>query len=195
MRIHSSIFSEKSLVVHKFLEGVPLLDVWQIDLENGGTGRSLQDLFALVKSREDVRRLHPIVRFLFWLREGMGKVFRWDESHQSNRVSPASFVHKLDSELSTQTLAESGTLAGPFRVIYQLENEALGEIINATIHAFVHVSFESTPQGYRAFLAVYAIHTKWWSKYYMALIGPFRAWFVYPNLVRTTQRLWKETYG
>lgn len=195
MRVHPSIYNEKSLVVHKFLEGVPLVDVWQIDLENGGEGRSLQDLFALVKGHDDIRALSPVVRFLFRLREAMGRVFRWDDGPQYRQVSPASFVHKLGEELAGLSMAESGAMAGPFRVIYQLENEALGEIINATIHAFVHVSFESTPQGYRAYLAVYAIHTKWWSKYYMALIGPFRAWFVYPNLVHTTQRLWKETYG
>ncbi|MCI0712783.1 MAG: DUF2867 domain-containing protein [Chloroflexi bacterium] len=195
MRIHSSIFSEKSLVVHQFLEGVPLLDVWQIDLNNGGEGRSLHDLFDLVKGRDDVRALSPAVRFLFWLREAMGKVFRWDDSPENQQISPTSYIHKVDDDLSAQSLADPGTLAGPFRVMYQLENEALGEIINATIHAFAHLSFESTPHGYRAFLAVYAIYTKWWSKYYMALIAPFRAWFVYPNLVRTTQRLWQEAYG
>lgn len=195
MRVSSTIFNRKSLVVHKFLEGVPLLDVWQIDLENGGEGRALQDLIALIESSDDIRRLNPPVRFLFWLREIMGRVFRWESDKETQKSLVSSYVDRVDAELVRQSITEPGIMAGPARVMYQLENEALAEIINATIHGFVHLSFETAPQGYRAFLAVYAINTKWWSKYYMAMIKPFRATLVYPNVVHTTQRLWKEKYG
>jgi hypothetical protein len=113
MRVHPSIYRDKSLVVHKLLSGVRLLDVWQIDLANGGEGRTLADLLALVETRDDIRRLNPAVRFLFWLRDWMGRLFRWDDDPTNRLVPPESYVQLVDEVLASKSITPPGTLAGP----------------------------------------------------------------------------------
>jgi hypothetical protein len=101
----------------------------------------------------------------------------------------------VPDNLAAHSQETVGTPYGPVRVIYHLRDEVLLEVINATIHAFISLSLEQTAGGYQSLLAVYAIHTHWWSRYYLLLIEPFRRWIIYPALIRTIQRRWVEVYG
>jgi hypothetical protein len=68
---------------------------------------------------------------------------------------------------------------------YVLEQEALYELSNDTIHALIHLAV--TGNG-SATLAVYVKSRGLFSRAYMAAIGPFRHLVVYPSLVRLVER-------
>lgn len=192
MRFSSDTFQQFELHVHDVLADVPLKDVWVIELRGGGDERTIADVLALV-SVNDPRKVNVAVRFLFGLRGVLGNLFGWDKTDDT--IPDSSFVHQLPPDVADKSLETPGSINGPVRVMYRLPYESLGEIINATIHAFISFSMQPTATGYRAFLAAYAIETKWWSKYYMWLIEPFRRWIVYPGLVRSVSRRWAETYA
>jgi hypothetical protein len=79
--------------------------------------------------------------------------------------------------------------------VYELEREALLEVRNATVHAFLALALEPIPEGYRLYWAVYVEPTSWLTPIYMALIEPFRRFIVYPALCRGAQRTWSRRYG
>ncbi|MFP4321245.1 MAG: DUF2867 domain-containing protein [Anaerolineales bacterium] len=196
MRYPNTAFIQKKLAVHDLLSDVPLLDVWEIILEGGGGGRTMADVRAMLIAA-DPAELNPLARFLFALRARMGQWFGWDAPPDAPQiVPPGSYLHRLPDALRAASETEPGEVLGPVRVLYQLPEEWLAETINATTHAFLHFSLHPAPEGhYRAYLAVYAQHGAWWSRYYMALIEPFRLWVVYPSVIRFLAARWRATYA
>jgi hypothetical protein len=84
---------------------------------------------------------------------------------------------------------------GAFRFLYELDDEALLEIRNATVHAFLCTALRPSDTGYRLFWAVYVRPVSWLTPLYMALIEPFRRFIVYPSLFRSVARAWHELYA
>jgi hypothetical protein len=186
-------FQHIPLRAHAILHAARLMDVWAVPLRGGGPGRTVQDVIMMIENSSPTE-LNPGVRGLFWLREMLGRVFGWEAPRDAPPTPPApqSYVHRLPPELAAASHLAPGTQRGPLRVLYQLDDELLAEVLNATAHAFV--SFTLRPQDnspdYLALVAVYVIETKWWTRYYLALIEPFRHYAVYPSLMRTFQRRW-----
>ena len=89
-------------------------------------------------------------------------------------------------------MTKPGTPNGPFRVIYEFENEALSEIINGTVHAFSLLALEPVADGYQVCWAIYVKNVNWLTPFYMALIDPFRRILIYPILIRHIERAWME---
>ncbi len=186
------VFLQKDWQVHHVLTDVPLLDVWHIPLDDAPPGLTMADLRALLLA-SDPADLHPAARFLFALREKIGVWLGWDAPDEADsQPPPESYLQRLPDELARASQTPPGERLGPVRVLYQLPDEWLAETINATTHAFIHASLEP---GYTLYLAVYAQPTVWWSRYYMALIEPFRQWIVYPALVRFVQQGWRAHYS
>lgn len=192
MRLAPELFLQKRLRGHQLLVDIPLLDVWQIDLKNGGNGRTIGDIRAVVEGAS-FRDLPLVVRGLFSLREKMGAVLGWD--YHPTSIPSNSYFYRLEADDMANSIEPCGTRYPPLTLLYQFEGEVLLETINTTTHAFILFSLEAQTGGYRGYLAVYAKDQTWWSRYYMALIEPFRLWFVYPALVRTLKRLWQHHYG
>lgn len=192
MRYPNADFQHLPLRVHEILTEPRLLDVWAIPLAKGGAGRTLRDVLALIESN-DPRAINPIVRGLFRLREVAGKLFGWDPPRPPHPPT-RSYVHRLPDDILAASLDTVGMTQGPVRVLYRLENELLGEVINATAHAFISLSLSTRDDGYVAYLAVYVLDTHWWTRPYLALIEPFRRWIVYPALVKALQDRWREAY-
>ncbi len=88
-----------------------------------------------------------------------------------------------------------GLREGPFRVLYVLGEEALSELRNATVHAFVALALTPSPRGYTLYLAIYVKPVSRLTTLYMALIDPFRRLVVYPALGRHAQQRWSRTYA
>ncbi len=190
MNIAPEIYLQKRLWGHRLLSDVPLLDVWAISLANGGTGRTVQDIRALVENINP-SQIPYALRFLFRLREVMGAVFRWDREANSSAIPANSYFYRLDADDMARSLEPCGTRYPPLTLLYQFDDEILLEIINATTHAFILLSLEATSKGYYAYVAVYAQDKTWWSPYYMRLIDPFRHWVVYPTMIRLLQQQWE----
>jgi Protein of unknown function (DUF2867) len=191
MRVPREQFRRLSLAVHGLLRDVPLHDVTAVDLSGGGAGRTMADVRALL-AHEHVRAAHPIVRALFALRALLGRLCGWDAARHTH--PGISFLHRLSSDTIRRSALPPGARDGPFRVLYVLEREALAEVRNATVHAFLASVLTETACGYRLYWAVYVQPVSRLTPLYMALIEPFRRCIVYPAILRRIRRAWEERY-
>jgi hypothetical protein len=192
MRVEAADFQKLNLRCHALLSDVPLHDVWAIPLNGGGPGRSIQDARAILfGDRRPPTNL--AVRGLFALRFALGRAFGWDNARHD--PPGMSYVHRLAEADRSQSQVPPGTREGPFRVLYVLGNEALSELRNATVHAFLALALTSRPGGYALYMAVYVKPVSRFTTLYMALIDPFRRLVVYPALGRHAQQRWSRTYA
>jgi hypothetical protein len=175
------------LRAHSLLAGARLHDVWAIDLPRRVPGRTIADLRALF-SVGDASAANPAVRFLFWLRSQLGRVFGWDR--ELPRTFEASFVHRLTAADRAASLVAPGTREGPFRVLFVSPREAVSEIQNATVHAFSVFALLERPSDYRLYWAIYVKPVGRITGWYMRLIDPFRRALIYPAVLRRLRAAW-----
>jgi uncharacterized protein DUF2867 len=191
MRAKPSDFQRLDLRCHALLRDVPLHDVWAIPLNGGGPGRSIQDARAILFG--DRRPLNFAVRGLFTLRSALGRAFGWDDERHD--PPSGSYVKRLAEADRLKSQVAPGTREGPFRLLYVWGEEALSELRNATVHAFLALALTSRPGGYTLYLAIYVKPVSRLTMFYMALIDPFRRLVVYPALGRQAQQRWSRTYA
>ena len=163
------------LRAHELLAGVPLHDVWQLDLPGGDREVSMSEIRPLM-SFERLASLNPVVRGLFRLRGWLGGVFGWDR--ETSAPAP-------------------GERDGPFTVLYVTEREMASEARNATVHAFSVLALEPRSGGWRLYWAIYIEPVGRLTALYMAVIDPFRRWLIYPAILRHLERSWtaRDTLG
>ncbi len=191
MRVDPTAFRRLDLRCHALLRDVPLHDVWAIPLHDGGPGRTIQDVRALLSDQRRPRT-NVAVRALFALRWWLGRRLRWDDAR--NDPPSASYVHRLTEADRLQSHVPPGTRDGPFRVLYVLGDEYLSEIRNATVHGFLALALTQREQGYVVYCAIYVKAVSRFTPLYMALIDPFRRFVVYPALGRQVQQAWLRAY-
>ena len=189
-RVKPVDFQRLNLRCHALLSDVPLHDVWAIQLDGGGPGRSIQDARAILFGD---RPPNFAVRGLFTLRSALGRAFGWDDERHD--PPSGSYVTRLAEADRSQSQVAPGTREGPFRVLYVLGEEALSELRNATVHAFLALALTPSPGGYTLYLAIYVKPVSRLTPLYMALIDPFRRLLVYPALGRHAQQRWSRTYA
>ena len=182
-KISTQEFERLPLRVHDFLTGVPLHDVWAVDLPLRKCGVTLAE-FLLATSAQPFS-LSPAVRLLLYLRFSVGKIFGWDREP----AVPAreTFADRLTAADRSNTLVPPGTKDGFFRVVYRFENEQLLEVLNRTAHAAALGALVETPTAYRYYFAVYVKNVGRLTPIYMNLIDPVRRLIVYPSLLRSVQ--------
>jgi len=186
-------FKQLPLRVHDFLVGVPLHDVWAIDLPHTRPGITLDEF-----SRKAGAGLHPfqdspLTRALVNLRLFLGRLFGWDREPPATAWE--SFATRLTAADRSKSLAPAGTGGGVFRVVYRFENEQLLELINRTAHAAALSALVETANAYRFYFGVYVQSVGRFTPVYMALIDPFRKLIVYPSLLRSVRESWNQTFG
>jgi hypothetical protein len=192
MRIPAEKFRALDLEVHSFLAGVALHDVSAIDLPGGGPDRTISDVRALLSSSRAPSATAP-VRILFSLRLLLGRLFGWDQTVHEHTED--SYVNKLTDDQRNRSLASPGTEEGIFRLLYLFSNEVLGEVRNATVHAFSCMTIRRTASGYRFYWATYVKNVSRFTPVYMALIEPFRRFVVYPAILKRLRASWEVTYS
>ncbi len=178
--------------MHAFRHDVPLHDVWSVDLPGGGPGRSVQDLRAIF-AEERLSSVNPAVSALFRLRLALGRVFHWDAEARGGALP--SYLERLTAEDHARSQVAPGSSDGLFRVLYVLENEALGEVSNATVHAFSCLVLEPRDAAYTLYWAIYVRPVSRLTPVYMALIDPFRRWIIYPAILRHARQAWIHAHG
>jgi hypothetical protein len=181
-----------TLRAHSLLRDVPVHDVWRVSLPDRGPSRTMKDVRSVF---EVARQSHPLslpVRALFGLRWLIGRLFRWDRPPAEREVW--SFRARLTDTDRLQSMVEPDTLDGPFAVLYVHSMEAVSEIRNATVHAFLVWALEPAPGGYQLFWAIHVLPVSIWTKPYLALIDPFRRWLVYPALLRRIHESWTQQF-
>jgi hypothetical protein len=135
-----------------------------------------------------VERAGPGARALFSLRRGLGRIFGWD------RDTPGVASSRGESRLTQDQVARSkvapGTREGLFHLLYVFDDEMLGEIRNATVHAFSSMVLRRQEGGYRLYWAIYVAPVSRFTAVYMAMIEPFRRFVVYPSILGRLRKEW-----
>jgi len=186
-QISTQEFERLPLRVHDFLAGVPLHDVWAIDLPRTRSGITL-DEFLRAASACPCTPPTP-VRALLNIRLFVGRRLGWDREPAA--ISWETFATRLTTADRSRSLAPAGTPDGLFRVVYRFENEQLLEVINRTAHAAALSALVETPNAYRFYFGVYVRSVSRFTPVYMTLIDPFRKLVVYPSLLRAVRANWK----
>ena len=184
-------FERLPLRVHDFLTGVPLHDVWVIDLPRTRSGITLDEF--LRKASACLLTPSPVVRALLNIRLFIGRLLGWDREPAATVWE--SFATRMTTADRSRSLAPAGTRQGLFRVVYRFENEQLLELINRTAHAAALSALVETANAYRFYFGVYVRRVSRFTPIYMALIDPFRRLVVYPSLLRTVRAKWKKAFG
>lgn len=188
-QISTQEFERLPLRVHDLLIGVPLHDVWAVDLPRTRSGITLDEFLRTASAR--LCTPSPVVRALLSVRLFAGRLFGWD---REPTVWETLATRLTTADLS-RSLVPAGTRDGLFRVVYRFENEQLLELINRTAHAAALSALVETAQAYRFYFGVYVRRVGHLTPVYMALIDPFRKLVVYPSLLRTVRVTWNQTFG
>jgi hypothetical protein len=190
-QISTQEFERLQLRVHDFLAGVPLHDVWAVDLPRARSGITLDELLRTASTCPFTTP--PLVRALLNIRLFVGRLLGWD--HEPVATAWESFATRMTTADRSRSLAPAGTREGLFRVVYRFENEQLLELINRTAHAAALSALVETANAYRFYFGVYVHSVSRFTPIYMALIDPFRKLIVYPSLLRTVRTKWNRTFG
>jgi len=177
-------FERLPLRAHQFLAGVPLHDVWAVDLPSPRAGITLDEFLRVANERG-----------LLDLRLLTGRLFGWDRPRASTQAAPT-FADRLTDADRARSLAPAGVREGPdglLRVVYRFENEKLVELINRTVHAAALSALVETANSYRFYFAVYVRSVGRLTPFYMAAIDPLRKLIVYPSLLRSVRANWDRT--
>jgi Protein of unknown function (DUF2867) len=184
-------FERLPLRVHAFLAGVPLHDVWAVDLPRWRPEVTLDDF---LRTAGNCLCTPPsLVRMFLDIRFFVGRFFGWDR--EPAPTAWQTFTTRLTDTDHSRSLAAAGTRDGFFRVVYRFENEQLVELINRTVHAAALSTLVETATAYRYYLAVYVRSVSRFTSIYMALIDPFRKLIVYPSLLRGVRARWNQAFG
>ena len=177
------------LRAHSLLAGVPLHDVWAVDLPRTRPGRTIVDLRALIAGKS-LRTVNPAVRFLFALRFSLGRTFGWDRVPPE--ASQKSFLHQLTTTDRESSLVTPGTREGPFQILFVSQRESVAEVRNATVHGFSVFALVERSTDYRLYWAIYVLPVGLITSWYMRLIDPFRRVIIYPALLRHIEAVWSQ---
>ena len=187
MRVSPEEYERIDLLAHSLLVDVAIHDVWAIDLPGGGPNRTIADVRGIL-SMENLSASNAAVRFLFGVRSRLGRLFGWDR--EPRQASRESFLHRLSSSDRESSLVAPGSSDGPFRVLFVSERESIGEIHNATVHAFSVFALVERSAGYRLYLCIYVRPVGRATGLYMRLIDPFRRILIYPAMLRYIRSAW-----
>jgi len=189
-RISTQEFERLPLRVHDVLAGVPLHDVWAVDLPQVRSGITLDEFLRAAGGRPFTPS--PIVRALLSIRFFIGRCFGWDREPDT-RVRET-FITRLTTADLSKSLAPAGKREGPFRIVYRFENEQLLEVMNRTVHGAALTALVETGSAYRFYFGVYVRRVGRLTPAYMALIDPFRRFIVYPSLLRSVRASWDQIF-
>jgi hypothetical protein len=184
-------FERLGLRVHDFLVGVPLHDVWAVDLPKTRPGITLDEFLQAAGGCP--LPLSQVVTALVNIRLFIGRLLGWDREPAATAWE--TFATRLTTADRSNSLVPAGTRQGLFRVVYRFENEQLLELINRTAHAAALSALFEMPNAYRFYFAVYVRSVGRFTPVYMALIDPFRKLIVYPSLFRKVRASWNQTFG
>ena len=190
-RIPPREFERLPLRVHRFLAGVPLHDVWAVDLPRTRSGITLDDFLRAADGRPFTPSM--MVRALLGIRLFVGRLLGWDR--EPDRAVVETFATRLTTADLSQTLTPAGTRERLFRTVYRFKNEQLLEVVNRTVHGAALTALVESRNAYRLYFAVYVRSVGRLTPFYMALIDPFRRVIVYPSLLRSVRATWNEAFG
>src|SRR6266705_2720537 len=143
-QISTQEFEQLPLRVHNFLAGVPLHDVWAIDLPRTRSGITLDEFLRTASAC--LLTPSPVVRALLNIRLFVGRLLGWDREPAATAWE--TFTTRMTTADRSRSLVPAGTREGLFRVVYRFENEQLLEVINRTVHGAALSALVETADAY-----------------------------------------------
>ncbi len=177
---------------HKLLADFKIEDVWQLPvvLQPEHSVKLVQEQFYKAAARIESKGL---AGFLFRFRFFLGKLFGWDKKVKITALIPGSIRERYAQAeaLSYESLPDPGN--GGFTPVYDLSDESLAEISNATVHAAIHLGRVPLDEGtFTIQMAIYVKAKGVFGQLYMWIIKPFRWLIVYPTLLKATKKQWED---
>ena len=193
MRLSNSAHEAHPWRISEIAGDFSLLDVWALPVRGGPN--DFDAFLEVMGSIDPTGSPSAPARALFRLRFALGALFGWDEDGPRRPIpdcEETSLRARLPEDLRG-TAAAMRRPAGRFRPIYRTKDEWAAEISNDTVHAIMHLAWVDDgegPHSHRPQMAVYVRPRGVLGELYMALIGPFRHWIVYPALMRQIESAW-----
>lgn len=184
-------YQQLDLRAHSLLADVPLHDIWLLELDDGGEGRTIEDVRRCF-TPQTVTTANVAVRTLFGIRRGLGRMFGWDTIPE--QWDDERYAHRLTDEDRARSLVPPGTDDGLMQIVYVFPFESLSEVRNATVHAFSCFALRPTMSAYRLYWAIYVRPIGRWTATYMRVIDPFRRAVVYPAVLQRVKHTWSINY-
>ncbi|MFD0899979.1 DUF2867 domain-containing protein [Actinomadura sediminis] len=191
MRLPRTAHTERPWRVHEFTRDFRVEDVWSFRTPGAGPDDFPAMLEAL-RTGGGFAEQSPAVRFLFAVRWKLGALFGWDAPEDGVGKRVRSLRDRLPDDLRG-TVDGSETGDTPFDSVYKLDDEAVNELANKTVHTLMHLGWVPTGSGgHELRMAVLVKPNGRLGRLYMALIAPFRNLVVYPALTRQWERAWRN---
>lgn len=188
MRLPNTAHTSRPWRIHELTPDFRVEDVWALPTPGGP-----DDMSRLVQQIAAGPELSGISRVLFAIRWQLGALLGWDKESSGIGARVQSLRDRLPADLRD---GPRGPDFGPFRSLYQLDNEWAAEIANSTVHGVIHIGWvPDEAGGYRGQMAVLVKPNAAFGVAYMSAIAPFRYLVVYPALMRTIGRQWRPGAG
>ena len=168
-------------------------DVWELPVEMQAD-QGIGELYRAFVQALEKTTVSGAAGWLFRLRLLIGKVLGWEDHARSKEKFPEGSIRARYAEqegLSRLELNYPGF--GDFVPVYDLREEMLSEIENATVLAAAHFGKVVKSDGkFGVQMSIYVKPKGWLGTCYMALIKPFRLLIVYPAMLRLIGHQWNK---
>lgn len=178
------------LLAQELLADVPVHDVWRVFLPSSDRPCSMDEVRRTARGLVRDGSIGRIVPALFGLRRWMGTLMRWDRA-TAGQGRKGSRTQRVPPAVLAESLVQPGSMDGPFQVVYVLNDEALSEVKNLTVEAYLVCALRSVQGGCELLWAIHVLPVGRWTRPYLALIAPFRRLIVYPVLLRAMHAAWR----
>jgi Protein of unknown function (DUF2867) len=177
--------------IHELARDFRVEDVWALPTPGGPD--DFPRLVQWLTSRDAPSRAapSPVVRALFAIRGGAGRLLGWDGPDTGLGTRVATLRDRLPADLRAAPTGPAFR-ALPFSPLYLLPDEWAAEMANRTVHGIMHLGWvPDGTGGYRGQMAVLVKPNGRLGAAYLAVIRPFRRLIVYPQLTRDIERAWR----
>ena len=178
--------------IHELTPDFRLEDVWALPTPGGS--EDFPRLVSMFASQSFPNGLPLAARTLWVVRQRLGGWLGWDDPG----TGLGSRVRALRERLPGDLRDSSGpaSKAGPFTILYQLDDEWAAEVANRTVHGVIHLGWvRDTGSGYTGQMAVLVKPNGLLGSAYLAAIRPFRHLVVYPAVMRRLALSWQDRRG
>ncbi|MEQ9299816.1 MAG: DUF2867 domain-containing protein [Cyclobacteriaceae bacterium] len=193
MRINKEEHLKHPWRVHSLLKDLRIEDVWLLPVEVKADQPIGELNTAFVQALEKTAS-SGFAGWLFQLRFFLGRVFGWEDDTKLKESLPiGSIRERYASQEGLHDLDTHFEGFGDFVPVYDLREEMLSEIENATVLAAAHFGRVARGNGkYGVQMTVYVKPKGLLGHFYMQLIKPFRLYVVYPVMLKIIGRQWEK---
>ncbi|MEV6107959.1 DUF2867 domain-containing protein [Streptomyces sp. NPDC051940] len=194
MKLPDTEHTSRPWRIHEIAPDFRLYDVWALPTPGGP-----DDFARLIRNTtagDTSNSPSWIARTLFAIRWKLGRLFGWDDPKQGVGTRVRTLRDRLPQDLRDAPPGPEFERL-PFTSVYLTDDEWASEMANSTVHGVMHLSWvpDTEHGGYRGQMAVLVKPNGWFGRAYMALIAPFRHVLVYPPLMRSISKEWRESAG